>query len=213
MITGLSLLIFSRDDTEFAKDLIYDLNEFVSEIVIIDSSLDYEHQNLKSWAEKLTGVNIRVYFVPPLGYPDMMRPYGISKCSNDWILLMDVDERAGPEFKKNLHTIIDSNVSDVYSIYRYSAANPNAKISGVGTQQIRLFKNGFLDEKGILHRLPKSKGRYAVLPEKYYITHMMHDNSFRWKEYGVLDKLSRITYADLPDRFLRFVRLIMAINK
>ncbi len=104
-------------------------------------------------------------------------------------------------------------MSDVYSIYRYSAANPNAKISGVGTQQIRLFKNGFLDEKGILHRLPKSKGRYAVLPEKYYITHMMHDNSFRWKEYGVLDKLSRITYADLPDRFLRFVRLIMAINK
>ncbi len=100
MITGLSLLIFSRDDTEFAKDLIYDLKEFVSEIVIIDSSLDYEHQNLKSWVEELTGVSIRVYFVPPLGYPDMMRPYGISKCSNDWILLMDVDERAGPEFKK-----------------------------------------------------------------------------------------------------------------
>lgn len=204
-----TLLIFSRNDTLAARELVSDMLNYVSEIVIIDSSEKEEHIEFKKWAEKMNHGLVRVYYIIPLGYPDMLRPYALTKCSNQWIIMLDVDERASLFLKENLTKIISEDLSDVFAIFRYEGNKDGRKLSSLHSAQVRIFKKDFLEEKGIIHRLPTSKGRFMVLPREYYILHLVAGKTNRNEEYGKMDVLSRLSYGDLPNKFFNISRYIL----
>lgn len=200
MLLDITLLIFSRNDTDKVRALISDLRQIVSEIVIFDSSNCDEHREFESWIKTVGSSKIKLYYIVPLGYPDMLRPYALSKCSNEWVLLLDADEKISTSLKEDLKEILDTDQSDVFGIFRYPAKSDGTKIGSSRSEQVRIFKKGYLDEKGLIHQLPRSKGRYVLLPEKYYILHLINEKANRNSEYNKLDRFSRYSYGNLPKR-------------
>lgn len=210
MPAELTLLIFSRNDLSLVRELINELQPFVSEIVVIDSSNRADHIEFRNWTN-VKG-KVRIFYVPPLGYPDLLRPYSFTKCKNDWILLMDADERLNNEAKRNLSNIIGSDKAEVYGFYRFSGLKGGEKIDGARSVQIRLFNKNYLDEKGLMHKLPTSLGRYRVLPEKYHIIHLIYDKVNRSPEYNKIDQFSRISYGNLPRKIRPLFKLASIIR-
>lgn len=213
MTRALTLLIFSRNDTDKARELVLDMMDYVAETVIIDSSEENEHVAFKKWVETIDSAKIKIYYTVPLGYPDMLRPYALTKCGNEWVFMLDADERAPQFLKDNFDTIIDSNLAEVYAILRYTGNKDGQKLSNLRSAQVRLFKKDFLNEKGIIHKLPTSARRYMVLPEKYYILHLIEEKTDRSSEYDKMDIFSRLTYSDLPKKYKNFVKYFVHLGR
>lgn len=205
---AITLLIFSRNDTNRARDLINGFLSIVNEVVVIDSSDEMEHKKFKTWSEQTPERKVTVYYTVPLGYPDMLRPYALTKCKNDWVLMLDVDERASEELKTNLNSIIDSDIADVYALYRYASSKDGKRLSNLRSAQVRFFNKDYLDEKGIIHKLPTSKGRYATLPEKYYISHLVEEKFDRSIEYDKFERYDRLSYGGVPERFRSILKFL-----
>lgn len=208
MSIDVTLLIFSRNDTQNAQELIQQQISFASEVVVIDSSDKDEHARFRDWASKLGTTPIKIYYCVPLGYPDMLRPYAFSKCTNDWVFMLDTDERASFTLNRNLGKIIESNQAEVYAVMRYSGNKKGEKLSETRSPQVRIFKKDFLDEKGIMHIPPSSKGRLATLPDEYFILHLLGDKVDRTSEYDKVDQFKRISYGDISQR----IRLLFVLT-
>jgi len=190
----LTLLIFNRNDNINLFDLINQLYDYFDYILIVDSSDKEKFNELIEFSAKKD--KIKVLYVLPLGYPDLLRKYAYKKSPTDWIFLIDTDERINDLFKKDIKKIIEKNDADVYGIWRYPLIK-NEK-SKVRTLQIRLFNRNFIDDTGLIHELPFIKGRFKILDDKYFILHMLKFgiNS----EYKKLEVLDRYSYCTVPKK-------------
>ena len=211
MVLDIALLIFSRNDTGGVKDIIFELYDTMTEIIVVDSSDEEEYAEFLQWTRKYS--KIKLYYVSPLGYPDMLRPYAFTKCKSDWVLLLDADERPSDSLKRDLHEIIESDSSDVYAIQRFPGTKQGEKIANTRNKQVRLFNKNFIDEKGIMHQLPTSKGRFLILPDKYYILHLIDDKVNRFPEYLKIDRFMRYSYNDLSIKAKKLFNLLGLIRK
>ncbi len=210
MPPDITLLVFSRNDLTLVKDLIEEVNPLVNDIEVIESSDPEKHVDFLLWAKNNN--KIRVFYVPPLGYPDLLRPYSFTKCNNDWILLLDADERLSENLKRDLRNIIGNDIAEVYGIYRYPGTKEGKRLSNTRTLQIRLFNKNFLEEKGLMHKIPRSTGRYRVLPDKYHIIHLVKDKVNRLPEYTKLDQFSRMSYNNLPAKIRPLFKILNVYN-
>jgi len=202
-----TLLIFSRNDTKNALDLADSLHDIADEVVIIDSSDKAEHETLAKEAKKR---GISVYYIIPFGYVEPLRPYGISKCKNEWVLYLDTDERLNEEFAKSINEIIASSRCDAFAIKRYEESNPKGH-TAFFTWQIRLFKKSKISFKGIIHEQPAVHGRLCTL-DSYYIEHrtdLMHHAANNYNKMMVFETLS---YADYNTVMLDYVRKFFALD-
>ncbi len=105
----LTLLIFSRNDIDNALDLIKDMYKVSDEIVVMDGSDEIQHGYLIGQKEVRKLKKVAIYRVVALGYADPLRMYGLSKCNNEWVFLIDTDERLSGSFKNDLHLIIQKS--------------------------------------------------------------------------------------------------------
>jgi hypothetical protein len=203
-----TLLIFSRNDTKNALDLADSLHGVADEVIVIDSSDKEEHETLAKEAKK-RGIN--VYYTIPLGYVEPLRPYGVSKCKNEWVLYLDTDERLNEEFAKSINGIIANGKCDAFAIKRYEEASPNGH-TAFFTWQIRLFKKSKVSFKGIIHEQPAVHGRLCTLGDAYYIEHrtdLMHHST---NDYGKMNLFEVLSYADYNDIVLDYVRKLFALD-
>jgi len=201
-------LIFSRNDTKNAIDLANSLHGIANEIVIVDSSDKAEHEILAKEAKKR---GIKVYYTIPFGYVEPLRPYGLSKCKNEWILYLDTDERLNEEFAKSINEIISNAKCDAFAIKRYEEASPNGH-TAFFTWQIRLFKESKVSFKGIIHEQPTVHGRLCTLGDAYYIEHrtdLMHHAANNYNKMLVFEMLS---YAGSNAIMLDYVRKFFALD-
>ena len=104
----------------------------------------------------------------PLGYPDPLRMYGLSKMSTEYVLLLDTDEIPNVKLIKNLKQY---NEYDIYFIKRYKS---RLKIM---TNQVRLFRRNKVLFRGIIHEFPEIPGSISSLPNDEYIIHLAMDKS------------------------------------
>jgi len=203
-----TLLIFSRNDTKNAIDLADSLHGIANEIVIIDSSDKEAHETLANEAKKR---GIKVYYTIPFGYVEPLRPYGLSKCKNEWILYLDTDERLNEEFAKSINEIIANSKCDAFAIKRYEEASPNGH-TAFFTWQIRLFKKSKVHFKGIIHEQPAVNGRLCTLDDAYYIEHrtdLMHHAANNYNKMLAFEMLS---YNDYNAIVLDYVRKFFALD-
>ena len=201
-------MIFSRNDTKNAIDLANSLYSTANEIVIIDSSDKTEHEALSKEAKK---IGIKVYHTIPFGYVEPLRPYGLSKCKNEWILYLDTDERLNDEFAKSINEMIANSKCDAIAIKRYEEASPNGH-TAFFTWQIRLFKKSKVSFKGIIHEQPAVHGKLCTLGDAYYIEHrtdLMHHAANNYNKMLVFEMLS---YADYNAIVLDYVRKFFALD-
>lgn len=90
----LSVLIFSKNDAHKAIGLIEDIYGIADEIVLVDSSESAQRNTILNAKRRNKLGKLRVFYAVALGYPDPLRMYALSKCKNEWVLLIDTDENS-----------------------------------------------------------------------------------------------------------------------
>ncbi len=204
---NISLLVFSRNDASNAISLAQSMRGKVDEIVIVDSSDREEHERLAKWC---TG-KAKLYFAAPLGYADLLRYYGISKCKSKWILYLDTDERLNERFLLELQSIVASAKCDAFAIRRYEEASEKNR-GNFFTWQTRLFKKGKVAFTGIIHEQPVVHGRLCTLSDEYWIEHrteLMHHGS---NTYNKMMAFEMLDYSTLNNVVLDYARKFFALD-
>ncbi len=96
---SVALLIFSLGEVEGVLRNIRSLREVVDEIVIVDSSPPVDYEALQSHTSRYSA---KVYRALPLGFPEPLRPFGLSKVESDYTLILDADEEASDGLRSDL---------------------------------------------------------------------------------------------------------------
>jgi glycosyltransferase involved in cell wall biosynthesis len=104
----LSVAIIAKDEEDRIANCLESVS-FADEVLVVDSgSRDSTINIAKSFG-------CRVLFQEWLGYA-LQKQYAVNQCRNDWVLIMDADERVPPGTAKRLEELISSN-RQVYSAY------------------------------------------------------------------------------------------------
>lgn len=207
-----SVLIFSRNDLGNLLDLIESVYTTADEIVLIDSSDWKTRQRLLREKEK-GGLNkVRIFYVVPMGYPDPLRAYGLSKCRNRWVLLVDTDERISEKLREELKMIIGIDSANAFAIKRYENFVGDGKPS-IFTWQIRLFRKDRVEFKGLLHEQPIVRGALEKLEDREcFMTHVRleppydrRNRSAGDRPYNEMEKFNRFSYKTYRKRVLGYL--------
>jgi hypothetical protein len=170
------------------------------DIVIIDSSDAPKLEEIKKYIATEKRSDIHVYHTVALSLVEVLRPYGYSKCKNNWVLHLDTDEKISDELKKDINTIINSGNAAAYAIKRYEDREKGVD-SPFFTWQIRLYDKRRIHYFGKLHEQPLVSGIVEKLDKsEYYMLHLQRKTG--QGEYSRLEKFQRLTYLTLKMRLL-----------
>jgi len=156
--------------------------DFADEIIVVDS---FSIDSTKELAEKKGAGVIQT----EVRYPEQKKNMGIDAARNEWILVLDADERVTPELKQEVTGILNSPGSEAYSIRRKNYfMGKHIRYCGWGRDRVvRLFKKGYAkypDKR--VHGALELKGRPGVL--KNVIEHYSYRN---FEDYFI--KVNRYT--------------------
>jgi glycosyltransferase involved in cell wall biosynthesis len=171
---NISAVVITKNEELNIKECLETL-VWADEIVIIDStSKDNTKEIAAAYTDKIFQIDSDVF--------SEKRIFSFSKCSNDWILFLDADERLTPELQEELKTL--SPTADING-YRINRRNYYfgqwLKHSGVyPDKHIRLFNKHFASiTQRIIHEGVEIKGNVGDLNGEmiHYsfrdMTHMM----------------------------------------
>jgi glycosyltransferase involved in cell wall biosynthesis len=163
--------------------------KWCDEIVIIDM---YSNDRTLDIAKHY---NAKIYMHKNIGFADPARAFGLSKCSNPWILALDSDEIVTPKLKEELIDIVQKDLYDVVKIsFRNFFFGREIIGSGWGYKdQVipRFFKKGYLNYADEVHNFVKvsDKARIGKIIDKdKSIIHFNYDSVSQF-----ISKLSRYT--------------------
>ena len=205
IVDKLSLLLFSRNDTEKALSLIGDMYDSVDEIVLFDSSDGKAHEALlkEQQARKLS--KLRIFYIVALGYLEPTVMYAFTKCRYEWILLLGTDERASPELKKDFHRILAGSKACAFAVRRYEDVSNGDR--GVNFNwQIRIYRKGKAQFRGLIHEEPIITGKLDRLEDpKYFLDHVSEIRGNASTQYQQMEKYMRMSYAIFNETMLDYL--------
>ena len=200
---ALSLLIFSRNDTANALDLAKSMLNTVDQVVVIDSSDKEEHKKLIEKSSQ--NHKIEVYYTVPMGMTEPIRYYAFTKCKNEWVLLLDTDERLSSKFVDDIKGVINNAKCTAFAIKRYEESTATAHTQFF-TWQTRLFMKDRVLFKGMIHEQPVVHGRLCTLDDKYFIAHrtdLMHHEKNDYNKMMLFEMLSYDEYRNVMADYTR----------
>ncbi len=198
----LSVLILSRNDINRALGLIKYVYNIADDIVLLDSSDKEQRKLLQTEKRKRKLSKLHYFYVVPLSNIETVKPYGISKCRNEWILNLDTDERLSEAFIRDIKSIISGAKCDAFTIKRYEEVKDGVK-SALFTWQTRLFKGGKTTYKGfILHDQAVVNGKVEKLGDEYYIEHREEIKGTSFTQYSKLIIFERMSYINYRNRLV-----------
>jgi glycosyltransferase involved in cell wall biosynthesis len=165
---------------------------FASEIVIVDTgSTDSTVEIARSYSAKVHLFNWTEDFASA-------KNEALSHATSDWIFLLDADERITPDLATETLTLIQDKHIDAYAIPRrnYIFGEWIKTMDWWPDYQIRLFRNGKVHFKNIIHEHAEVEGRTQWLPLeiKLALVHLNYTSVFSFVE-----KLNRYTTAIAKD--------------
>lgn len=163
-------------EVDFLPDCLNSVKSFSSEIIIVDMSFEKKDE-LEKIAKKY---NAKVYSHPFVSYVEPARNFGISKVTNDWILIIDPDERIGRKLSRKLQKIVVNNEADYVNIPRKNIIfNKWIQHSRWWPDyNVRFFKKGKVEWGNRIHSIPITNGvGIDLLPnEKNAIEHLHYSS-------------------------------------
>lgn len=188
------MLIFSKDDTRQAIALADEVHGLADEIVLMDASSPGEKAYARSRKKELNLTKLRIFDVVALGYREPLMSYAFTKCSNQWVLYFDADERPSDELKADIRKLVSDKRYDAYAVGVYSVRSETDQ--NFTSWQFMLFKKDRIEFRGLLHERPVIHGRFSALDPEYRInqivTGMVHSARGRYAE---MERFQRYTYA------------------
>ncbi len=177
----ISVLIITKNEEEVIEDCIKSTAEIADEIVVVDDSAD----KTPEIAERLGAKVVKNEFK---NFSDQ-RNLALKHAKNDWIFYIDADERATPEFIKEVKEKIKNANPDVAGFIVKRKAFYFGKDWNFTDKVERAFrKSKLLGWKGIVHETPSVDGKMDIVNEP--ILHYTHRNlsqmlekTNKWSEY------------------------------
>ncbi len=124
----------------------------------------------------------------PVGNVDLLRPFGLSRATQERVLLLESDERVCPALRLALPELVGA---DGYVVPRKELA------SGGYSYHLRLYRRTRTRYSGRSHAFPVVEGRVEVLPRELHIEHHIP----RPKEYWhSADRARRYLLSDFLER-------------
>lgn len=182
----ISLVINTKNEEKNIRDCINSAKTIVNEVIVADmQSTDQTKKIAKSLGAK-------VYNVKDYGYVEPARNFALSKATNEWVLVLDADERLPKSLGDKITKIVQDNKYDLVEMpFKNMIFNKHIKHTGWWPDNhIRLFRKNCIKWQNTIHTLPIYKGKKLTLPpdEKYAI---IHNNYLTIDEF--LTKLIRYT--------------------
>ena len=209
----LSVLIFSRDDASAVQGLIKSLDGLADEIVIVDSSAGAQRSRLERLCRGY-GRKVMLHTAVALGYPDPLRMYGLHRCSNRWVLLIDTDERVSEALKRDMKEIISADSASAFAIRRSEPVR-KGEIARLYTWQIRLFRKDRVEFTGLVHEQAMVRGTLAQLDSSLYT--LQHARGIGGKapaEYSKMAMFERLSYDGYNNKIMDYIsKLVMGSNR
>ncbi len=208
----ISALIFSRDAPDTTIDLAKDIYEIVDEIVIVDCSVKVKYKILH---EKFEGLKkVKLFHTMALGYADPMRAFGLEKCTKEWILYIDTDERLSADLKRDLRSIISNGHAAAYQLKRYENCSKSSNLDEFFTWQTRIYQKDRVKYLGITHEQPIIHG----ITQRVYDNgaFLLHVNELRQRfgnEYSKMDIFERFSYENYKARMLDYLSKVISPGK
>jgi hypothetical protein len=154
-----ALLMFTCNDLDQALLRIETVRDQVDEIVVIDSS---EPMHLGPRRRHFEDLSVRIHRALPTGYVDLLRPYGVSRVSSEWTLLLETDEEPSPGLMARLST---PGEMDAYWVPRYEQ-----QLRGT-TRHLRLFRTRAYAPGAEAYGHPQIRGRIGGLAPGEFLVH------------------------------------------
>jgi glycosyltransferase involved in cell wall biosynthesis len=186
----LTAIIPTYNEAHNIEDVLQSVS-FADEIMVVDS---FSKDNTFALAKKHTNFIIQREY----GYSASQKNWAIPQANNQWILLVDADERVTPELKEEILSLLKSpkiNDYDGYWIYRKNwFMGKEVKHGGFRRDKvIRLFKRDTCRyEDKEVHAEITTKGKIGFLKEK--LTH----NTYISFDHHV-EKLNRYAWLQAND--------------
>lgn len=151
---------------------------WADEIIVIDMySEDRTVEIAKTYTDK-------IFYHEKTGYVEPARQYGISKASNEWVLVLDADELVSFELKSKLDKLADSGSCDVVWIPRTNYIfGKKMKAGGSGPLQdiqLRFFKKDTVNYSVKIHSFPKIQDNarvYKISDPAATLIHLAYPNA------------------------------------
>lgn len=154
----ITVLINTLNEQDNIADCIKSVS-WADEILVVDMHSDDKTRNI---AEKL---GARVLLHRRVGYVEPARNYGIKKAKNNWVFVVDADERIPAELGKEVENIVANDKCDVCWIAEKNIIFGQWIKHGLlwPDYHPRLFKKGHLAWSNNVHDIPKPKGKELYL--------------------------------------------------
>lgn len=196
----ISVAINTRNEERRLPYALRSVRPWVDEIVVVDMESEDRTVDI---ARSFGAV---VFSVPPMGYADPARAFALSKCTGDWILVLDADELVPPTLASRLRAIASGDVADVVMIpmWNYLLGAP-LMATGWGPHQDvhpRFFRRGCVSASASIHAyLHVSRGARVVRLEASRELSIAHFNYVDITHF--IEKLNRYTSIEAESRLAR----------
>jgi len=161
---------------------------FADEIVLVDMTESEKIKGLERFS------NVKRIKHKKVSHVEIIRNFGISKATGDWILILDPDEEVEPSLIKELKAIVKKPKVDYYRLPRKNIIFDKwIKHSRWWPDyNLRFFKKGFVSWSEVIHSVPITQGKGRDLPSEqgFAIVHY-HYNSID----QFIERLTRYTSA------------------
>lgn len=199
----ISVLIIAKNEKDVIEDSIKSIKDLADEVIVIDDSED----GTDEIAQRLGAKVIKKEFK---NFSDQ-RNEAIKHASYEWIFYIDADERATPEFIKEVKEKIKNDDLGIAGFFVRRKTFYLGRDWNFTDKVERVFrKSKILGWKGVVHETPSVDGKMDIINES--ILHYTHRNlsqmlekTNKWSEYEA--KL-RFDSNHPKMNLLRFVRVI-----
>lgn len=200
----ISALIITKNDGDVIGDCIKSVKDLADEIIVVDGG---SNDNTIEISENL---GVKVVKNKFKNFSDQ-RNLAASLAKNEWIFYIDSDERATPEFIKNLKLKTENAGDDIGGFYVLRKTFYLGKDWGFSDKVERIFRKGRLKGwHGVVHETPEVEGRLETIDEPIlHYTHrdlsQMVEKTNEWSEYEADLRIK----ADHPEmNVFRFFRVM-----
>lgn len=142
----LSVAMIVKDEEHNIRRALDSIKDVVDEIVVVDTgSTDRTPQIVREYTDKL-------YFHPWKNDFSEARNNSLKYPTCEWVLILDADEEASEDFRKNIRSFLESLPPDVNTIYlpTLSYLDWDFKRSEIASTP-RIFRNGTVYYQNIVH--------------------------------------------------------------
>jgi hypothetical protein len=194
MTVKVTALVFSKDDTDQAVELVRSVYKDFEDIIVMDASGKKAKNYLVEQKRRLDLSRVRIFDVIALGFREPLMMYALTKCRNEWVIALNTDEMPSRDLVRDMPQLIRVPGCDAYSVPVYSVHGPRSRT--FVSSQIRFFKKGRIEFRGMLHEQPLVHGKFIELTQKEYcINHSTTGKAHTTGGgYAEMERFQRYTY-------------------